>query len=113
MSAVDDMIAGFCDKLASLRWSIEDAERWMKNYESWRQYFPVWETKDGQQMKVSEIDDTHLDNLIPFIEKRDPKNVTNWVDVFKAEKRYRELKKLMPSKKAELHEMEEAADRCL
>ena len=113
MIAIDNEKGRFCDKQASLRWDIEDDERWMKTYESWRQYFPAWETKDGQQMKVYEIDDTHLDNLILFIKKRDPKNVTNWVDMFKAEKRYRELKKLMQSKKAELREMEETDDRCL
>lgn len=113
MSATDNEIARFCDSMTCLRWDIEDYEKWMADYESKRQNYPAWETKDGQHIWVYEIEDSHLDNLIPFVQRKDPENKTHWVDVFRAEKRYRRLKKELPSMKAELMNMEMVADECL
>ncbi len=113
MSAVDLEINSFLEKMACLRWDIEDRKKWMKDYESKRQNYPAWETKDGQHLWIYEIEDSHLDNLIPFIQRQDPENKTHWVDVFRAEKRYRQLKKEMPSMKAELLYMEMMAEECL
>lgn len=72
-----------------------------------------WATKDGTQIWIYEIEDSHIDNLIPFIQRKDPENKTNWIDVFRAEKRYRQLKAKLPSMKAELFNMEMMADECL
>lgn len=69
--------------------------------------------KDGTQIWIYEIEDSNLDNLIPFIQRKDPENNTHWVDVFRAEKRYRQLKAKLPSMKAELFNMEMVADECL
>ena len=113
MSAVDDMIAGFCDSMACLRWDIEDYEKWMADYESKRPNYPTWETKDRTLIWIYEIEDSHLDNLIPFIQRKDPENKTNWIDVFRAEKRYRELKAKLPAMKSELQHMEYVSDMCL
>lgn len=113
MSAIDDKIGDFFDHMASLRWQIDDYTKWMKDYEEKRMTYPAWETKDGTLIWVYEIEDIHLDNLIPFVQKKDPTNKTHWVDVFKAEKRYRELKAKMPTMMAELASMEEVSDRCL
>ena len=113
MSATDNEIARFCDSMACLRWNIEDCEKWMADYESDRQNYPAWETKDGQYVWIYEIEDSNLDNLIPFVQGRDPENKTHWIDVFRAEKRYRKLKRKLPSMKAELLNMEMVADECL
>jgi len=98
--------------MVSLRWDIEDYEKWMADYESKRQTYPAWVTKDGTHIWIYEIEDSHLDNLIPFIERKDPENKTHWLDVFKAEKRYRELKAKMPKMKSELAHMEYVSDVC-
>ena len=37
MSVIDYDIARFCDRMSCLRWSIEDREKWMDDYESKRQ----------------------------------------------------------------------------
>lgn len=113
MSVIDYEIAHFFDNMMCLRWDIEDDEKWMKDYEAKRPNYPAWETKDGQHLWIYEIEDSHLDNLIPFMEKQDPENKTHWIDVFRAEKKYRWLKKKLPSKKAELLYMEMVADVCL
>ena len=113
MSAIELEIARFCDSMACLRWNIEDYEKWMKDYESKRPNYPSWETKDGTHIWIYEIEDSHLDNLIPFIKSKDPENKTHWLDVFQAEKRYRELTKKLPYMKDELAHMEYVSDMCL
>ncbi len=107
------MIAGFLDSMVDLRWNIEDYQKWMADYESKRTNYPAWETKDGKHVWIYEMEDSHLDNLIPFMRKKDPENKTHWIDVFSAEKKYRELKEKLPSMKMELMEMEMIADECL
>lgn len=113
MSAMDYDIARFYDRMASLRWNIEDYEKWMADYESKRQTYPAWVTKDGTHIWIYEIEDSHLDNLIHFVERKDPENKTHWVDVFRAEKRYRRLRERLPSMKMELMNMEVFSDECL
>ena len=113
MSTTDNEIARFCDSMACLRRNIEDCEKWMADYESDRHNYPAWETKDGQYVWIYEIEDIYLDNLIPFVQMKDPENKTHWIDVFRAEKRYRQLKAKLPSMKAELLNMEVVADNIL
>ena len=113
MSAIDLEIARFCDSMACLRWDIEDSEKWIADYEKQRPHYPAWETKDGTLIRIDEIEDSHLNNLIPFVKRQDHENKTHWLDLFKAEKRYRELKKDLPSMKAELAHMEYVSDMCL
>lgn len=113
MSAIDNEIARFYDSMACLRWRIEDNEKWMADYEGKRQNYPAWVTKDGTHIWIYEIEDSHLDNLITFVHRKDSENKTNWIDVFISEKRYRQLKSKLPSMKAELMNMEMVADECL
>lgn len=113
MSAIDLEITRFCDSMASLRWSIEDSEKWIADYEKQRPHYPAWVTKDGTHIWIYEIEDSHLNNLIPFVKRQDSENKTHWLDLFKAEKRYRRLKKDLPSMKAELAYMEHVSDMCL
>ena len=113
MSAIDDEISRFLGSMACLRWDIEDYEKWMADYESKRPNYPAWETRGGRHIWIYEIEDSHLDNLIPFIKRKDPENKTHWLDLFKTEQRYRELKKKLPSLKDELQNMEETADNIM
>ena len=103
----------FFGRIASLRWDIENVETWMADYESKRPNYPAWETKDGRHIWIYEIEDSHLDNLIPFVQRKDPENQTHWVDVFRAEKKYRQLAKELPRMKEELANMEFVLDMYL
>lgn len=51
--------------------------------------------------------------LFPIIQRKDPENNNHWIDVFRAEKRYRQLKAKLPSMKAELLNMEVISDNIL
>ena len=113
MSAIDDQITNFYNHMTSLSWELDNYTKWMASYESQRNKYPDWVTKDGQHIKVRDIMDSHLENLIPFVSKKDPDNETHWLDVLKAEKRYRELTKKLPQMKVELAHMREVSDLCL
>lgn len=113
MSAIDDEITKFYDEMMSLRMNIHDCEKWMAEYREKRLNYPSWVTNDGRLIMVEEIEDSHLDNLIPFIKRTDPSNDTHWLDVFNAEKRYRQLKDKLSSMKAELMRMEYVEEQCL
>ena len=113
MSYIDNEIQRFFDHKVSLSWAIDDYTKWMQDYKSKRNKYPDWITKDGIHIKVCDISDQHLNNLIPFVEKRDPENKTHWVDVFKAEKRYRALlTEQLKHLKIEYAEMERVAELC-
>jgi hypothetical protein len=111
MSAIDDQ--HFYNHMTSLSWDLDDYTEWMASYESQRDGYPDWVTKDRQHIKVRDITNSHLENLIHFVYRKDPDNETHWIDVLKAEKRYRELKKKVPQMKAELAHMREVSDLCL
>lgn len=113
MSAIDKEIASFYAEVASLKIEIDDCKKWIADYENKRANYPAWVTKDGQHIWVYEIDEDHLDNLIPFVQRKDPENKTRWVDVFKAEQKYRRLKNELPYMRAELLNMESVVNKCL
>ena len=113
MSLIDEQIGQFYDHIASQSWNIDAYEKWMKDYESKRMNYPAWETKDGRHIWVYEIEDSHLDNLIPYIQRQDPENKTHWIDVFSAERKYRELSKKIEKMKSELAYMRKVGEICL
>ena len=113
MSATDNLISDFYDTMCGYRWKISDREEWVRKYEEARRDYPEWETRDGRKMRVEDIGDTHLENLIPFIKRRDPENKTHWVDAFECEKRYRKIKSELPKMRKELREMERFESMCL
>lgn len=91
----------FYDHRINIRWTIEDYEEWCKEYLEQRKSYPMWKTKEGRELKIQDITDNHLENLIPFVLKKDPKNQTHWIDVFRAERNYRQLCKEIKDLKAE------------
>lgn len=113
MSTIDYEITDFYNHMAGLAWDIDDYTKWMKAYETMRLGYPTWVTKDGKKLRIYEISSSHLDNLIEFIQKKDPDNKTKWVDVFKAEKRYRELALEIKKLKTEYDRMQSISDECL
>lgn len=113
MSAIDNEIDRFYGRMVRMRRRIDDFSKRMKDYEKKRMSFPAWVTKDGIHIQVYEIEDSHLCRLISFVQRKDPNNKTNWVEVFKAERWCRICKFNMPIWKAELARMEEVSDMCL
>lgn len=102
MSAIDDLITEFYDRIATLSWKLRDYRDWVSSYEKMRDNGPDWVTKDGRRMKLRNISEDHLENLISYVQRRDPDNTTHWYDVLKAEKKYRELKREIPLLEVEL-----------
>ena len=110
MSFIDYQLDIFFGRMDSIRWDIAEYEMWMEDYKAKRETYPAWKTQDGKSIWVYELEDGHLDNLIPFIQKRDPENKTHWLDLFKAEKLYRVLPQKITGLKKELEEMERVAE---
>lgn len=96
----------FYDHIIAIRCAIEDYEAWCKKYLEQREFYPTWKTKEGRELKIQDITDSHLENLIPFVLKRDPNNQTHWFDAFKREKYYRQLCKEIKDLKAEYKYMQ-------
>lgn len=101
----------FFSRLANLRCEISRAVQWKKDYEKNRDNYPSWVTKDGEEIKVRDLKDSHLDNLLKFVPKRDPNNETKWVDILKSEKRYRTFDSYLDEKEAELSYYEEVMEQ--
>lgn len=78
-------------KYADMSMSLTELENWKAEYESKRDKYPDWVTRFGEHIKLRDINDDYLDNLIRFVSFKDPKNKTKWIDVFNAEKRYRSV----------------------
>lgn len=113
MSAIDIEITRFYDHMACLSWDIEDYSKWMRSYEANRYKYPAWVTNDGREIKVYDLTDEHLANLIPFVERKDPKNETRWIELLCQEQQYRRLSKKVVRMKQELEKMRYVSEMCL
>lgn len=83
----DYMETQFFGELASTTMGIDDMERWINTYLHQRGNYPSWTTKDGKEIKVGDITDSHLENLLNFV----PSDCT-WHKAFEYEKKYRKMK---------------------
>lgn len=113
MAAIDFEIDRFYGEIASMRFRLSEINSWISDYESKRYNYPPWKTKDGDSIKVYDITDEHLSHLIPFLEKKDPKNETKWVDLFKCEMTYRKIKEERKAIQENLSKYEEIGELCL
>ena len=77
--------------ILNIKDQIYDSKRWIGDYLSKRKGYPNWITRDGRSIPVSEVTDSHLENLLNYI----PENNV-WHKVFSCEKYYRELMKKLP-----------------
>lgn len=111
MAATDNILNDFYDRMASLSIGITHIEGWIRDYENKRKHYPDWVTREGVSIKLQDISDSHLENLIPFMKKKDPTN--GWLQAFEYEKRYRKLVKKLNLMKLEYKEMGHISDMCL
>lgn len=81
----------FSSEIAEAHLELNELIRWKADYEFKRDKYPPWITSLGQHIKVRDITNSHLENLLKFIKKKDPNNKTRWYDIFKAEKFYRRI----------------------
>lgn len=81
----------FFSEVAETHLELDELTHWKEHYESKRDKYPPWITSSGQQIKVKDITNSHLENLLKFVKKKDPNNETKWYSVFKAEKFYRKI----------------------
>jgi len=113
MSFIDEEIGRFYDHKVPVAWSIDEYEEWMRSYEKNRYKYPDWVTKDGQHIPIYRLEDSHLANLISFVQRKDPKNETRWADLLKHEQLYRTLLAKVKVLRSELAEMEMVSEMCL
>lgn len=111
MSWIDYDIERFYDSMVTLRLEMEDYKKWIQNYLSFRDKYPDWITKGGQHIMLKDLTDSHLNNLILFVKRKDPENKTNWIKILEQEKTYRELKFKLNKAKEELGYMEEVKEK--
>lgn len=111
MSAGEEAVDKYVSLVFSQRERIATKEKCIKAYEKQRNVFPKWITKNGKEICVAEIDNQHLCNLIEYVRRKDPES--EWLKVFRAEKRNRELAVEIRSMKKELEEMEDFLCLCL
>ena len=89
-----------------LRDRISSTQKWMADYESKRANYPFWITRKGKYLKVENITNGHLRNLLRFV----PENNT-WHQVFECEILYRKYQKQLPYLKEQLSKYEEIIDK--
>ena len=95
MSDYTDFVETYCrssfTEYAEAQLELDELKQWKQKYESNRDKYPPWVTKTGEQIKVRDLTDSHIEALLNFIPKKDPKNETKWLDVIKSEKYYRTI----------------------
>ena len=84
----DYMEEMFFNHTFNVRETISSNQRWIDDYLDKRSKYPEWVTRDGTHIKVGDITDNHLENLLNYL----PKD-TVWHNVFSCEKLYRKLSK--------------------
>ena len=104
--SIDDEFNKFFGSITSLRMDINDLEDWCNKYKSFN--YPAWTTKGGNKIKLGEMSDSHLENTIKLVSRKDPTNT--WLKVLNQEKLYREYTKKLPKLKQELTRLEEISD---
>ena len=112
MSYINYEINNFFDYLMCLRWNIEDYEKWINSYKDVRKNYPDWKTQKGEYIKIENLSDEHLTNLIKFIKRKDPNNKTKWIEIFEQEKEYRKKIKEFLKMKEELINAEYVSEVC-
>lgn len=91
MAAIDYEIDQMFNKMASLSWELEYSKEWARVYEHRRYSYPDWITKRGEHIKIYNIKDSHLNNLISYLTKRksndsDKEAIDWWLSLFEWEK---------------------------
>lgn len=91
--------------LFKLRDKISSIEEWMSDYRRQRESYPEWETRNGDKIKVENLTDRHLDNLIKFVKPN-----TGWDIALAQEHKYRQYRFELQKLEKDLSEAESLAD---
>ena len=113
MASIDFEIDSFYNEMAALRLEINSIDYSMKEFEKNRRQYPQWRMKDGRFIKISDISDEHLNNLICFIKRKGQGNDRKWLWLFENELNYRKNKAIKEDLLKTLEEYEEVENNCL
>lgn len=91
----------FFNHVANIELELDEKITFKEKYEANRDKYPDWVTKDGTHIKVRDLTNSHLDNLLKFIPKKDPNNETKWINVIKCEIAYRSINQEIQALKEE------------
>ena len=95
---------------AETQLELDELRQWKQKYESHRDKYPPWVTKAGEQIKVKDLTDSHIEALIDFIPTKDPNNKTKWINVIKSEKQYRTINAKISRLEEEIRQLTNAID---
>lgn len=87
----------FYTRVVNVRHQIDSYEKFITEYTSKRDKYPSWITRDRQVIKIQDITDSHLNNLINYLKYSE----SPWYDIFICEKKYRNILKELPLLKKE------------
>lgn len=89
-----------------IRDQIHSIEKWMTSYEEARKSYPMWITKKGKHIKIENLSQNHLNNLLVFVEPD-----SGWFEAFEQESTYRRLKVQLEQLKKELEIFEKTIEQ--
>ena len=98
----------FFGRIASIRIDISDYENWCTEYRKFRNNY-IWTTRDGNKVHIYNMTDSHLNNTISLVERKDPESV--WSQILKQEQTYRDFLKRIKSLREELYVLEGVCDK--
>ena len=77
-----DLLTRFFNELAIMRSELEFLDKWRKTGAK-----SIWTCRDGQQIRICDMDDKHLDNTIKLLDRKCPNS--DALTYLRIEKRYR------------------------
>lgn len=101
------LLDNFYGSMSSLLFEIETYEKFIREFEKYRSI--KWKTKVGKEIKISDLTNSHLDNIINFINNKSPE----WIKILNYEKQYRKYKKKLPSLIEEYNYYQDIMYNCL
>lgn len=114
MSDYTDFAETYCrssfTEYAEAQLELDELRQWKEKYERNQDKYPPWVTKAGEQIKVKDLTDSHIEALLNFIPKKDPKNETKWLDVIKSEKQYRTIYRKISRLEEEVRKLSDEID---
>ena len=83
---------------------------WRAKWASLRREYPDWISREGKEVPITQMTDSHLDNLIAFLKRKNDgsKAIETWLNILQKERHYRDTASL----EAELQAENEIIDQC-
>ena len=88
---------------------LQEECEWRAKWAVLRHNYPRWVTREGKEISIVQMTDTHLNNTIAFLERKNDSSraIQTWLRILRSEKYYREH----PLAEAELREENEIIDK--